>query len=183
MEVEGGLHVFLDIFEPETRLVVCGAGHIALPLARNARNVGFKVTVIDDRADFASAERFENCNVIAENFTTALQDLPMNSSTFVVIITRGHVHDVDCLQEILKKETAYVGLIGSRRRVRFVLEMMGRQGAPEKRLKEVFTPIGIPIGAESPEEIALSITAELVCVRRKGHSQARALRAAIGIDP
>lgn len=183
VEVDGGLHIFLDVFEPETRLIICGAGHIALPLARDARNVGFKVTVIDDRADFANAARFENCHVIAENFTTALRDLPMNSSTFVVIITRGHVHDVDCLQEILAKETAYVGLIGSRRRVRFVLEMMAQQGASKERLQEVFTPIGTPIGAESPEEIALSITAELVCVRRKGHTQARALRAAVGIDP
>lgn len=182
VDLDSGLRVFLDVFEPETRLIICGAGHIAIPLARNARNVGFKVTVLDDRADFANTSRFEDCDVIAEEFTTALRDLPMNDSNFVVIITRGHVHDADCLREILKKETAYVGLIGSRRRVRFVLEMMGQQGASKKRLREVFTPIGAPIGAESPEEIALSITAELVCVRRKGHAQARALRAAVGID-
>lgn len=182
VDLESGLRVFLDVFQPETRLIVCGAGHIAIPLARNARSVGFKVTVLDDRADFANTSRFEDCDVIAEDFTTALRDLPVNNSSFVVIITRGHVHDADCLQEVLKKETAYIGLIGSRRRVRFVLEMMGRQGASKERLREVFTPIGIPIGAESPEEIALSITAELVCVRRKGHAQARALRAAVGID-
>lgn len=120
--------------------------------------------------------------MIAEEFITALRSIPMNGSTFVVVITRGHLHDADCLQEILKKETAYVGLIGSRRRVRIVLEMMGQQGASPERLQRIFTPIGIPIGAESPEEIALSIAAELVCVRRKGHTQARALRDAIGID-
>jgi xanthine dehydrogenase accessory factor len=100
----------------------------------------------------------------------------------VVVITRGHEHDVDCLQEILKKDTAYVGLIGSRRRVRFVLEILENMGIPNHRLKEVFTPIGIPIGGETPAEIALSIAAELVCVRRKGPLQARQLRTAVGVD-
>ena len=180
--LDNGLRVFLDVFEPEIRLIVCGAGHIAIPLARNTRSVGFKVTVLDDRADFANPARFEDCDVIADDFSKALRDLSINGSNYVVIITRGHVHDVDCLREVLKKETAYVGLIGSRRRVRFVLDMLGQQGVPKERLRDVFTPIGTPIGAESPEEIALSITAELVCVRRKGHAQARALRAAIGID-
>ncbi len=100
-------------------------------------------------------------------------------STYVVVITRGHEHDADCLAEVLKHETGYVGLIGSRRRVSFVLEMLGKQGIPQDRLASVFTPIGIPIGAESPEEIALSIMAELVCVRRKGPQQAITLRESI----
>jgi len=108
--------------------------------------------------------------------------MPLGLATYVVIITRGHEHDVDCLAEILQKETAYVGLIGSRRRVRFVLEWLEENGFSQQRLKDVFTPIGIPIGAESPEEIALSIVSELVCVRRKGSGQARALRTAVGID-
>jgi len=118
--------------------------------------------------------------VIAEDFIAALRGMPLGPSTYVVVITRGHEHDAECLAEILRRETAYVGLIGSRRRVRFVLEMLGREGIPQERLGEVFTPIGLPIGAESPEEIALSIVAELVCMRRKGHAQARALRAAAG---
>jgi xanthine dehydrogenase accessory factor len=98
------------------------------------------------------------------------------------VITRGHEHDADCLIEILQKKTLYVGLIGSRRRVRFVLEMLAEKGFSQTRLKDVFTPIGLPIGAEAPEEIALSIVSELVCVRRKGPAQARALRNAVGID-
>ena len=104
------------------------------------------------------------------------------TNVFVVVITRGHEHDTECLQELLQKQSAYIGLIGSRRRVRFVLEMLRSEGIPQKRLDDVFTPIGIPIGAESPVEIAISIVAELVCVRRKGWQQARALRAIIGID-
>lgn len=183
VEIGEGIRLFLDVLSSEASLLVCGAGHIALPLVRFANEVGFRITVLDDRSDFAQPSRFPGCTVIAENFTLALQELPLGPSTFVVIITRGHEHDVDCLTEILKKETAYVGLIGSRRRVHFVLEWLEKNGFSRQRLNEVFTPIGIPIGAESPEEIALCIVSELVCVRRKGAPQARALRAAVGIDP
>jgi len=183
VELKPGLHVFFDLISPDLKLVVCGAGHIAIPLTRFACNVGFRVTVLDDRDDFAHPSRFEGCDVIAADFAVTLRDLNLNPATFVVVITRGHEHDVECLMEILKKDTAYVGLIGSRRRVRFVLEMLEKQGIAKERLQEVFTPIGTPIGAESPEEIALSIIAELVCVRRKGPQQARALRTAVGIDP
>jgi xanthine dehydrogenase accessory factor len=183
VEIQPGLSVFFDVITAESTLVVCGAGHIAVPLVHFAKAVGFNVTVLDDRSDFAHPSRFPASTVIAENFSTALRALPLGPSAYVVVITRGHEHDVDCLMEILPKEAAYVGLIGSRRRVRFVLEWLEEKGFSRQRLEEVFTPIGIPIGAESPEEIALSIVAELVCVRRKGNSQARALRAAAGIDP
>jgi len=183
IDIEDGVRVFFDVLSSENRLLVCGAGHIAVPLARFAREVGFKVSVLDDRADFANSMRFPDCDVITEEFSIALRDFPITLSTYVVVITRGHEHDADCLLEILQKDTAYIGLIGSRRRVRFVLEMLEKKGIPKNRLQEVFTPIGTPIGAESPGEIALSIAAELVCVRRKGPHQARLLRAAVGVDP
>ena len=183
IDFKEGFRVFFDVLSSENRLLVCGAGHIAIPLARFAREVGFKVSVLDDRADFANSTRFPDCDVITEEFNIALRDFPITLSTYVVVITRGHEHDADCLLEILKKDTAYIGLIGSRRRVRFVLEMLDKKGIAKNRLQEVFTPIGTPIGSESPGEIALSIAAELVCVRRKGPHQARLLRAAVGVDP
>jgi xanthine dehydrogenase accessory factor len=182
-EMDGGVKVFVDLLSDESRLLVCGAGHIALPLAQFARSVGFRVTVLDDREDFAHPSRFAGCEVIAEEFDAALRDMPLGAATYVVVVTRGHEHDLDCLAEILKKKTAYVGLIGSRRRVRIVLEKLAKDGFSQTRLGEVFTPIGLPIGAESPEEIALSILSELVCVRRKGAAQARMLRKAAGINP
>jgi xanthine dehydrogenase accessory factor len=181
-EIQKGVKVFLNILSCDARLIICGAGHIAVPLAQFAHQLGFRVTVIDDRSDFANPLRFPNCDVIAEDFTLALRELHFSPATYVVVITRGHEHDVECLFEILNKKTQYVGLIGSRRRVRLVLEMLGKEGFSPKRLKEVFTPIGLPIGAESPEEIALSILSELVCVRRKGTAQALALRAAVGME-
>jgi len=183
IEIEDGVRVFFDALSSKNRLLVCGAGHIAVPLVRFARELDFKVTVIDDRADFANPARFPDSDIITEEFSIALRDFPINASTYVVVITRGHEHDADCLLEILKKDTAYIGLIGSRRRVHFVLEMLEKKGIPKNRLKEIFTPIGIPIGGESPGEIALSIAAELVCVRKKGSHQARLLRAAVGVDP
>ncbi len=182
VEIGHSIRVFLDVLSNENWLLVCGAGHIAIPLARFARQVGFRVTVLDDRKDFAHQSRFPDCEVMAEDFITALHDMPLGTSTFVVVITRGHEHDVDCLGEILQKETAYVGLIGSRRRVRIVLEGLEKSGIPPKRLNQVFTPIGLPIGAESPDEIALSIVSEIVCIRRKGSAQARKMRKAVGID-
>ena len=181
IHLEKSVRVFINILSSETKLLICGGGHIAIPLAQFAQRVGYRVTVLDDRPDFAHPSRFPDCSVIAKDFAEALREMSLDPSTFVVVITRGHEHDVDCLVEVLKKEAAYVGLIGSRRRVRIVLEVLERTGIPRERLKSVFTPIGIPIGAESPEEIALSIVSELVCVRRKGPQQARALRAAIGI--
>jgi xanthine dehydrogenase accessory factor len=109
-----------------------------------------------------------------------LRRLPLGPTTYVVVVTRGHEHDTECLVEVLRKETAYVGLIGSRRRVKFVLELLGREGIPQVRLEDVFTPIGLPIGAESPEELALSIAAELVSVRRKGQVETREMRERLG---
>ena len=177
VEIAAGVQAFLDVISADVKLLICGAGHIALPLARFAREVGFKVTVLDDRSDFAHPSRFPGCEVIAAGFVAALRKMALGPSTYVVVITRGHEHDAECLAEILPKEPAYVGLIGSRRRVRFVLDLLGAAGTSPNRLQEVFTPIGLPIGAESPEEIALSIVAELVCLRRKGPSQAQSLRA------
>ncbi len=179
-EVAEGFLVFLDFPGQEIQLVICGAGHIAVPLARYARDARFSVIIIDDREDYANRERFADCEVIAEEFVPALRKISYGPTTYVVVITRGHEHDAGCLGEVLKHETGYAGLIGSRRRVRFVLEMLGSQGIASEKLANVFTPIGIPIGAESPEEIALSIAAELVCVRSKGPQEAMKMRKSQG---
>ena len=181
IELEGGVEVFLNTISPEATLLICGAGHIAVPLAQFASQIGFQVTVLDDRPDFANSDRFPKCQVKAEEFSSCLKEMSMGLSSYAVVITRGHEHDVECLREILKKETAYVGLIGSRRRVRVVLELLEKEGIAANRLQSVYTPIGLPIAAESPAEIAISIVSELVCVRRAGSKQTRALRAVAGV--
>lgn len=180
VEVSPGFPVFFDFPAQEFRVVICGAGHIALPLARYALDAGFLVTVVDDREDYANAARFPGCDVIADDFVPALRGISYGPTTYVVVITRGHEHDAECLSEVLRHEAGYVGLIGSRRRVGFVLETLGKSGMPKEKLSNVFTPIGLPIGGESPEEIALSIAAELVCVRNVGLARAMAMRSPLG---
>jgi xanthine dehydrogenase accessory factor len=179
-ELENGASVFVDLIADEPKLLICGAGHIAVPLASFARQVGFKVTVLDDRPEFAAPSRFPACTVIAEDFSTALQKMPVSPSTYAVVITRGHEHDTECLLELLPRRTAYVGLIGSRRRIEFVRQIIAKEGIESDRFDEVFTPIGLPVGAETPQEIALCIAAELMCVRKAGVDRARRLRAAAG---
>lgn len=178
-DLEEGVRVFLDVYPPLTRLLVCGAGHIALPLARFARETGFFPTVLDDRADYANVSRLPGCDVVAEDFTGALRRMPPKRFRYVVVITRGHAHDLECLLEVLRWDADYVGLIGSRRRIRIVKEELERRGFSRETLDErLFTPVGLDIGAESPEEIALAVAAELVCVRRMGTRHARVLREA-----
>ena len=179
VELKPGLIVYFDIFAKTKKLVICGAGHIAIPLVEFTRKLGFSVTVIDDRPEFASQVRFKDCEVIAGNFISVLKDLKIDKSTYIVVITRGHEHDVECLTEILPRESGYVGLIGSKRRIRFVLEILFNKGISAERLQDVFTPIGLPIGADSPEEIALSIASELISFRRLGNEKTRLLRNAI----
>jgi xanthine dehydrogenase accessory factor len=183
IDYPGNIRIFFDIITSDLKLVICGAGHVAVPLARFARETGFNVTVIDDRPDFAHPARFPGCEVITEDFVPALHSIATNPTTYFVVITRGHEHDAECLQEILSKESeaAYVGLIGSRRRVSFVVKMLAAQCIGKNRLDNLFTPIGLPIGAESPEEIGISILGELICVRKKGAEQARTLRRSIGV--
>ena len=178
-----GLRVFLDVLTPEIRLLICGAGHVAVPLASFARELGFRVTVLDDRPDFANTARFPGCEVLVDDFAPALRSLPMGPATYAVVITRGHEHDFACLSEILLKETAYVGLIGSRRRVEFVKIALQEKGISPDRVRNLFTPIGLPIGAESPAEIAICIAAELVAVRRLGNRRARTVRGEKEIEP
>ncbi len=175
-EILPGVRVFFDALGPAAELIVCGAGHIAVPLAGFAVRLGFSVTVIDDRPEFADPRRFPGCSVTSGDFRAALRALPLGPSSYVAVITRGHEHDAECLEEVLKKDTAYVGLIGSRRRTRFVLDALSGKGIPAGRRADVFTPIGVPTGGDSPEEIALAIAAEVACVRARGTRAARALR-------
>jgi len=161
--------VFLEVIEGPPTLLIAGAGHIAQPLAQLGKIMGFRVVVVDDRAEFASRERFPEADeVIAEDFARALGGYPINEFTYIVLITRGHRHDEVCLREILHSPAAYIGMIGSKRRVATVLEDMAREGFSKEAIGRLYAPIGIDIAAETPEEIALSIMSEVVNVRRGG---------------
>lgn len=166
----GEQRVYVESQTRPPHLVIVGAGHIAAPLARLGHLLDFRVTVIDDRPAFANRARFPDADgIIVDYFRPALEALPLDPQSYVVLVTRGHQHDVDSLLTILDRPTAYVGMIGSGRRVRAVFELLEReQGIDPARLDRVHSPIGLDIGAETPAEIAVAIMAEIVKVRRGG---------------
>lgn len=157
----------IEPYFPEPKLIIFGGGHIAKPLVEFGKKVGFNITVIDDRPSFANSKRFlEADKVLCESFEKSFDSLNLNKSTFAVIVTRGHRHDIDCLREVLKYETGYVGMIGSKRRVKGVMDQLISEGYSKEVLDKVNSPIGIEIGAVTPEEIAVSIIAEVIKYRR-----------------
>jgi xanthine dehydrogenase accessory factor len=164
--------ILFERIEPEPRLIVCGAGHVGASLARLARFIGYRTTLIDDRADFVTRERFpdEGIELIAAgNWADALREvIGAGRGVAVAVVTRGHNEDEECMRAVMAARPDYVGLIGSKRRTNIVLERLRESGIDEKRLREVRAPIGLDIGAVSPEEVALSILAEVVAERRKG---------------
>lgn len=159
--------VMIEPYFPEPKLIILGGGHIAKPLVEFAAKVGFGVTVVDDRPFFANQGRFPDAErVICESFENCFKLLNINESSFVVIVTRGHRHDLHCLKETLNYDTAYVGMIGSKRRIKIVREQLLEEGYASGKLDKVNAPIGIDINAVSPEEIAISILAQLISYRR-----------------
>lgn len=164
-----GATVYAEVHRPPARLFVVGAGHIALPLARLGVLVGFSVVVLDDREDFATTERFpEASRVLRMDFAYPFAGVEPGPADFVVLVTRAHRYDFDCLQALVDKRVPprYIGMVGSRRRIRAAFRALMDAGLSADRLATVHAPVGVDIGAETPEEIAIAIVAELVAVRR-----------------
>ncbi|MDO4974337.1 MAG: XdhC family protein [Eubacteriales bacterium] len=153
---------------PQERLIVLGGGHIALPVCQFGAACGFTVCVVDDRPDFANRRRFpEAGQVLCESFENGIRRLKITPFDYVVVITRGHRHDADCLRALLPGTMpAYLGMIGSRRRTKGLLEMLKEEGFDADRLAAICTPIGLNIGAVTPGEIAISILSEVIAYKR-----------------
>ena len=168
LETDGGMTVVREPFFPEERLIVLGGGHIALPLVDFASKTGFSVTVADDRPTFANAPRFPGAaQVICESFEKVFERLEVSASDYVVVITRGHRHDMTCLRQLQRgAEPGYVGMIGSRRRVGALKQALIEEGLDTDRINRTHTPIGLSIGAVTPAEIAVSILAEIIACKR-----------------
>lgn len=167
---EQGIEVFVEVQRRPPQLIIVGAGHIAAPLCRLAALCDFSVTVIDDRRQFANRGRFPDADtVIAAGIQQTVRDLEMDEDVYVVLVTRGHSLDVACLLEIIDRPLAYIGMIGSRRRVRAVFDLLVQErGIDPEKLARVNAPVGLPIAAETPAEIAISIMAEVINVYRGG---------------
>jgi xanthine dehydrogenase accessory factor len=169
-ETPSAIDVLLEPFGPPPELVIIGAGHIALPLAKMAKLCDFDVTVIDDRPSFANEERFPDADrVIAEAFESAVQRIEVTPRTYLVLVTRAHTYDVYSLRHLIEKDAAYIGMIGAQRRVWAVLKLLHDEGISADLLEKVRAPIGIAgVDAETPAEIAASILCEMIAVRRGG---------------
>ncbi|HZS04855.1 MAG TPA: XdhC family protein [Blastocatellia bacterium] len=169
----GDVRLLFEISRPTPELIVCGGGHVGQAVARAGRLLDFQVTVIDDREDFASRDKFPDPQIrlIAADFIEALRSLRITPAAHLVIVTRGHKHDEMCLREVISKPARYIGMIGSRRRTATIRAMLRREGVPVELLQKVHAPVGLDIGAQTPEEIAVAILAEIVLVRRGGTGQ------------
>lgn len=160
---------YVRAFQPKERLLLLGGGHIAQPVCRYAADLGFAVTVADDRPSFANLTRFPDAEeVICEAFPKAIQGFQIHENDYVAVITRGHRYDADCLRSILPGVfPRYLGMIGSRRRVKGLMDLLREEGFPQEKLERIHAPIGLDIGALTVKEIAISILAELIQCRRR----------------
>lgn len=148
------------------KLVICGGGHVSIPIIHMGKMLGFRVTVIEDRPKFADHARAAGADsVICESFAGGLAQIQGDSDSWFIIVTRGHRYDQECLEAILKKRRAYVGMMGSRRRVAIVKDQLEKRGINREILDDVHAPIGLKIKAETPEEIAVSVMAEIIQAR------------------
>ncbi len=175
------VEVFVEVQRRPPSLMIVGAGHVALPLAQLGKLIDFEVVVLDDRPQYANKQRFPMADqVLAQPFRETLRQWPIDSDTYLVLVTRGHSHDVEALLEVLDSPARYIGMIGSKRRIKGVFDLLTEtQGVDPAKFERVYAPIGLDIGAENPAEIAVAIIAEIINVYRGGRaaSLSEALRA------
>ena len=178
--------VYLEFIFPESEIIICGAGHVSLPVIKIGKLLGFKTIVIDDRLSFINeAKRAGADEVFCQPFDEALDNIKGSPNSYFVIVTRGHRHDQLCLKTILNKENNYIGMIGSKRRVSIVFQELIERGVNPEALDKVRSPIGLNIGAQTPEEIGLSILSEIVAVKNErvsGEGFTKELLKAINTD-
>ena len=169
VSLSAGVEAFADVFAEPPEVVIIGAGHVGLAVANVAHLLGYRMTVIDDRVDFANSTRFPNASdVIAADVEEAIDGHAMTRNSAVVIVTRGHKYDYQAVAAAARSNAGYIGLMGSRRKVTLIFRQLIADGVPPDRLRDIHAPIGLDIGAISPEEIAVSIMAEITMHRLGG---------------
>jgi xanthine dehydrogenase accessory factor len=168
---QGTIEVYLEVRRAVQELIVVGAGHIAQPMAHIGALLGYRVTVLDDRPDFATRERFPDADrLVRADFSDPFADVPLHERSHLLLVTRGHKYDYECLVRALRADPppAYIGMIGSRRRVRATYVQLLDEGMDRALLDRIHAPVGLDIHAETPEEIAVAVAAELVMLNRGG---------------
>jgi len=163
------LEVLLEVLRPEPRLIIVGAGYVAQALARLSLSLDYRIVVVDDRRDFANPQAFgDKIQLVFGDIPQTIRKLEPDESSWLVIVTRGHTLDKDALHAALESKATYIGMIGSPSKVKNIFKTLLKEGIAPERLAQVHAPIGLDIGAETPDEIALSIAAEMLMLRKKG---------------
>jgi xanthine dehydrogenase accessory factor len=179
----GQLDVFVEPVVPQPRAFIFGAGHISKSLSKVLTLAGFGTTVIDDRETFANRERFPEADeVLAGEYEQIFPKLPVHEGSYLVIVTRGHRDDMRVLKWASGTGARYIAMIGSKRKVLNVVKELEKEGIPRQNLERIFAPMGLEIGAISPEEIAISVAAEMIAVRRNAESNWRAVAKSVFLD-
>ncbi|MBW2204408.1 MAG: XdhC family protein [Deltaproteobacteria bacterium] len=161
--------ILMEPISSHQTVIVFGGGHISVNLVPMLTMVDFRVVVVDDRAEFANEKRFPRADqIVVADYGKSFDQLEFTPETYCVIVTRGHIHDKTVIENVLTRPTRYVGMIGSRRKRDMVYDALMKQGFSPEQLKSVYSPIGLDIGAETAEEIAISIAAELIQIRAQG---------------
>jgi len=164
----GSMEVYVEPILPDPTLIIFGAGHVGQCVAAVAHTIGFRIVVADDRIKYANRDRFPHADTIhVDAWEEVFKQLSITESTYLLIVTRGHQFDLACLRHALKSPAKYIGLMGSARKVKLFFEALANEGVDPASFKRVYSPVGIQIGSETPEEIAVSIAAELVAIRKK----------------
>lgn len=167
----GTVELYVEVRRALRELIVVGAGHVAQPIAHMGSLLGYRVTVLDDRPEFATRERFPDAHrLVRADFSDPFADVRLHERSFLLLVTRGHKYDYECLIRALRVDPgpSYIGMIGSRRRVRATYVQLLEDGFQRAALERIHAPVGLDIGAETPEEIAVSVAAELVMLDRGG---------------
>lgn len=164
----GSMEVYVEPLLPDPTLFIFGAGHVSRAVAAAVRPIGFRTAIIDDRPKYANSERFPDADAIyADSWEEALKKLNINSFSYIFIATREHQFDLICLRFAVQSSACYIGMLGSRKKAKNLFEQLEKEGIDPSEFRRVYVPAGMDIGSETPEEIAVSIAAELIADRKK----------------
>jgi len=170
----GTVEIFVEPIQPEPEIYILGAGHLGQSIASLGHQLGYRISVLDDREKFASSERFPTANrIIVDSFDTGLGQLDVKAGAFILVVTRGHKHDQIALEAAIQTPASYVGMVGSRRKIQILVENLLDKGVHRALFEKLYAPIGLEIGSETPDEIAISVSAEIIAIRRGVHKRSQ----------
>lgn len=178
IEATDGMEIFVEGYTASPTMILLGGGHVNKAVSRLASTLGFRIYIVDDRPEFANKERFSEAEgVIVDDYSRALEKIPVNSNTYIVVATRGHRYDDMALAAAIRTPARFVGLLGSKRKTLEIYKNLLRENVPPERIQEVHAPIGLNIGALTPEELAVSIMAEIIMIRNGGNGASMKMNA------